>query len=734
MTLVASPKPTRNFSKTLPESVTIKALIFIGLLIANGFCIDSLAIKMHSLHDSLVPQSKLGLSLRSHKTGTEIFSIRGSELFKPASALKLIVTATALDRLGPDYRAQTQFTLHGSLVDSIFTGSLIIKAQGEPNISARYFNDPIQGLHFVADSLLSFGIKKINGKIITDTSWYEGSRKPEGWKDRFFDQWYGAEVSPFAFNDNCIRIIVEPGLKPGDTLSYKFEPALDIYRVINNAKTTSGSRKRLNHSLKPDSNIITITGSLGVNSGTWASTIPVRNPTAYYRSALHQALLDRDILIDTNLVVSDLNFFKSFTIRLTPLLSFLDEINQRSQNLHSEMLLRNLGRLTENAGSASAGLLAEKKFLAKIGLDTSAFILKDASGLSYDNQISPSALSLVLASQVHSPHGYLYINSLATPGISGTRRGRLASIESSDQFRFKTGFINNVQALAGYLFTPLDDTLSLVLFTNGYQVPDDSARNVLDTLWAITARHFSRESQSLQEARTLFRLYTGVDSLQQRLRSFSESLLGRPYLLGPTGEGAGSAVEPKPIINLHEFDCVTYMEHVMALAYAQNEDSILAQLQKIRYRSDTLSYETRNHYFVEDWLKDNANYIKNVNFPMDTVGMRVMDKKSFYSSKGLQWPKANPETNLRYLTYDQALAWSRTSKNPNIYGVGFIGNSKNIWVTHTGFVLTNDTGSAVLRHASSLGKKVLDQSLEDYLISRKGKCQGIVLFEFKDKP
>ena len=692
--------------------------------------LDSLVAEFVEYADSVQPGARLGISIRSVQKDSLLISERGDEWFVPASTLKTLVTAASIDAFPLDFEPATIVALEGDKKGSAFYGNVRFYGRGDPNISGRYFSDALDIPRSIVDSIKALGIDTIYGDLLADTSYYQGPRRPKGWEKRFYNAWYGAEIAALSFNDNCYRITIEPGEKNKDSVLYSISPDVGFVRVINNVKTVPGRRNRIKYHLEPHHTEITLSGTLGVNARKYSMVLPVRKPVLYFLAAMRTAAQERNLYIEKAHIASSSPVW-SMEFPTAPVLSIIDEVNQRSQNMHAEMLLRNLGAFVLKDGTSDGGILAEKIFLKNQDLSEKDFYLVDGSGLSPHNRIKPDALSHLLAKMARHPQKDLYINSLAAPRVSGATGRRLENLEEPHKTKTKTGFINNVQGLVGYIITTRGDTLAVATHLNGYKKSDAAARDLMDTIWSRLMRHQNIESKSLLQAKKLHKSYEKVDDVNQRLKLFSQELEGVPYLLGPTGEGMNAKLESKPLMNMDYFDCVTYMEHVMALAYAPTRASIFDFLQNIRYANGQISFSYRKHYFVEDWIAKNP-LVKLRSFPNDTVIYRIMDKKKFFAAKNLLWNKPNPKTKIPYLPRTEALKFAESvwQDNEEVLGVGIMSTAPNICVNHVGFLILEPGKVPHFRHASQAKGMVVTQTLSSYINKRFLKSPGLLLFEF----
>ncbi len=692
-----------------------------------GFQLDSFQVYV----DSVVPGSRYGLSIRSVKTGAEWGNIRGKEKFTPASTLKTLTTATAIHYLPLDYAPKTEVSLSGSLRHTRFVGTIHVRGGGDPNFSGRYYADPFYMLYAMADSIHALGIDSVSGMIRLDSSYYKGPWRAEHWRKNFYDAWYGAEIAPLGFNDNCTMIRFKPGEKVGDTARAEILPDVGYVVLKNEMLTVPGKKRKWTWALDSAKPEITIGGAIGINVDSSQLVLPVRNPIAYFKAAFVYALKERGIAFIEQENVPQGIQIKSFTYSAAPFLSILDEINQRSQNMHAETLFRNLGAQKMGEGSVEGGRAAEMKFLREIGIDTADFEIWDGCGLSPKNKVKPSTETALLAKMARHPKGKYYINSFAGPGL-GTGGKRMLDLPYPWLTRFKTGFIGEVHGLVGYIYTLDGDTLAVAMYLNETgRNPDATLKDVLDTLWTRLVYKTNDHYASLMKMKRMWLSAQNVAGLTARLEYFSRIMKGTPYKLGPMGESYLDSIENNPLVYMDSVDCVTYLEHALAMAISPNENEIFNTLQKIRYRGGNIGYVNRKHYLLADWVGE-GTFARPMKIQGDTVVFRTMPKQSFFKAKKIKYESPDAPMELRYLPYDRAVEMaSRPYEGPlMVTGVAFVANMDNLDATHTGFVVFRNGEKPLLRHAA-YKKQVLELPLVDYLKSRsKAKLPGITLFEF----
>lgn len=710
-----------------------------------------------TLHAKAGTGGKLGVAVYSHKLNRFEVQINSNQSFIPASTLKTLVTGTAFHHLSPRYAPHTSIELQGFQKDSIFAGNISIKGFGDVNLSPRYFWGRQSAFSPLIDTLKHHHIRKLNLKFRDTTTSFLEKGHPKSWPYRHFYTWYGANIDAESYNDNCLKIRVRPGARNGLPVIVTTDPPLPYLQIRNEAVTTKRRANSISFQFSTDQNTLTIKGKLRAGHGAIEEEIPVPNPPAFLRAALiYELRKNFEVEVDAQTIARPLPFIdsthhkvqyssilgadtsqylsKKIQTRITTanLVSWAEEINQRSQNFQAEMLLRILGKKVKGVGSTQAGTEVEKEFLHEMGLDTSQFKLADGSGLSHSNRVTPEGMAQYLHQYRFQKTFPLFFSTLTTPGLHGSRAARLWPMKN--YLRIKTGFVGGALGLVGYVFANDEDTLTFALYLSDFTSTHIRGAALLDTLASKLARWYNprRETllvkQLLQEADSL-----KLSQFVPRLNFFSQRLMGVPYYLGLLGEGRFSDISAGPLYDLSRFDCVTYMEHVIALALSKDLLGFEQEILKVRYHSDSIQFKTRNHFFEADWLAHNQRFLNSLKLPEDSLLTRVMDKKFFYNLNKLVYPDSNPVWPLNVIPREKAIVLAENwPYEDRLMGVGFIGTIPWLYSTHTGFILAERGKPLTLRHASQLRGKTFEEPLADYLKARGEKIVGIHLFGFKD--
>jgi len=447
--------------------------------------------------------ARWGIKVASLSSGRVIYEKSANELFMPASNMKLYTTAAALVRLGPNYRFITSlYSTAPPDASGAIKGDLILYGRGDPNISARFnagnYTKPLEDL---ADRLIAAGIKRIEGDIIGDESYFKAERLGPGWEWDDLQWYYGAEVSALSIDDNSVDLTVEPAGEPGQPAVVTLGPENSYVTVINEVVTVkSGERRQIGIRRGLQDNRLEIWGTIPVNDPPFYRIIAVHDPAGFAASLLKSVLIRRGIAVSGSArsvgarqrEKHPLDFSKLTelaSLQSLPLSEIIKVINKVSQNLHAELLLRALGVLKGpgDKDCAEAGVQVVKQFLAEAGIDAKLLSIRDGSGLARQNLITPAATLQLLTFMSHHPYGDVFAASLPVAGVDGTLERRMKETPAANNLHAKTGTLAYVSSLSGYLTTARGDKIAFSFMINNYTSSLKEATDVIDQVCALLA-------------------------------------------------------------------------------------------------------------------------------------------------------------------------------------------------------------------------------------------------------
>jgi serine-type D-Ala-D-Ala carboxypeptidase/endopeptidase (penicillin-binding protein 4) len=479
-----------------------------------------------------------GIDVLDLDSGKIIYSLNPDHLFLPASNAKLLTTAATLAIAGPDYRFHTTVETTGN-VDSQgrLVGDLVIVGRGDANISGRvvpYQNKtervspPTQILEELADQIVQKGVKVVDGDLIGDDTFYSAQRYGEGWSYDDLQWMDGAPVSALSFNDNVIFIRVHPGEQIGNRALVTLDPETTYYQVDNRIETSAaGVARKIGIHHDPGSSKVVIWGSIPLGDAGFSETVAVDDPALFTAELFRGILEKRGIIVTGKTAVRHSEVAQFFdqpqpqapqatagnpehccmggaepstnpSPRILadhvslPLLEDARVTNKTSQNLHAELFLRLIGKLSGGAGSFEDGSTALRHFLLKAGLKSDEFFLLDGSGLSRRDLITPAAVVQVLTYAARQPWGAAYEQTLPVAGSDGSLSERFVNTPAGGLIHAKTGTLSHVNALSGYGETRSGKRFAFSIFCNNHNLPSGKVVAAIDSIVVLLVKEGDR--------------------------------------------------------------------------------------------------------------------------------------------------------------------------------------------------------------------------------------------------
>ncbi len=376
-----------------------------------------------------------------------------------ASNAKLITSAAALDRLGPGFFFETQVLVSGKIVDGVLHGDLGVVGGGDPNLSGRQYNgDSYGAFREWAAALKGLGVKRLAGRVLLDHGLFDDERVHPDWPDDQLTRWYEAPVDALSFNDNCVLVKVRPDGGNGRPARVEVVPPLPIFALESTASTTTQRRRqwlRIDRKSGSESHVLTVAGRIDSRSDSIDKWVTVTDPPRYFGAALVAALAEEGIRHDgevrTTEALNGASPWKRLVTHRTDLLTVLDVVNKRSQNLWAESVLKLLGAELCGSGTWESGLKAVSEFLADVGIEAGTYTMADGSGMSRNNRFTPRQITRLLHHMFHHRWGGEFVRTLPYSGEPDLRwEKRLADPPYSGNVMAKTGYLTGVSSLSGY--------------------------------------------------------------------------------------------------------------------------------------------------------------------------------------------------------------------------------------------------------------------------------------------
>lgn len=443
-----------------------------------------------ALDQARVPAESVSVWVQPVDAEAPSLAINAAQPMNPASVMKLVTAFAALDRLGPAHTWTTRIATDGKLVNGTLDGSLYLIGGADPMLGS-------DRLWRMLRRIRALGIDTIRGDIVLDgTALALPPHDPDAFDGRGLRP-YNSGPHGLLLNWNTLQLALTPAAHAHEAVTVAAEPPLAGV-VIDNRLVTSDAPcvvwyRDLDARLEPGPRLV-LNGSLPASCGprNW-SAAPL--PPADFGTALVGGLwheiggrLDGTVRSGT----APDGAQTRVTEESPPLADVVRDMNKWSSNVIARQLLATLGALGPAAevgappDMVAGGARVATAQLAAAGVDTGALVIENGSGLSRIERITAASLGQLLATAWRRPWMPEYIASLPIAGVDGTARKRLAGSPAHGQAHIKTGTLNGVRAIAGYLLDGNGRRHVVVMMVNHPEAANSAAAQdaLLEWVWA----------------------------------------------------------------------------------------------------------------------------------------------------------------------------------------------------------------------------------------------------------
>lgn len=413
--------------------------------------------------------------------GRPIFARQADRPLQPASTQKILTTAAALALLKPEFVYRTRLFADAPIDGSgTLAGNLYIQGAGAPDLVGESW-------WLLARRLAALGLRRVEGDLVADESYFDAVRRPPGWPQPAADSWYNAPIGALSCNFNVVTVTVDPSPLLGARPDLTLEPAASYFQVMNRAVTTSGPTSlAVSRSFEGGRNGLVVSGSVRRGSGPSVFHRAVEEPALYALTAFREIARGEQIEIAGGLTVGAVpeKAREIHTHESRPLGALARDMNKNSNNFMAEMIVKTLGaQFVETPGTTAGGLEVIRNYLAGLGLDLTGARLADGSGLSDENRVPARLLAEVLArARADFEIGPDLAASLPIGGADGTLDERFGGEGSRRRVRGKTGRIAGALTLAGYAANRDGRVFAFAVLANRPRGTIDSVHRAIDRI------------------------------------------------------------------------------------------------------------------------------------------------------------------------------------------------------------------------------------------------------------
>mgnify|MGYP001168709190 FL=1 len=445
----------------------------------------------HALNAADIAGTRWGLVVMTME-GKELLAIRPDERFTPASNTKMFTVAAAFHRLGD--LTQPDPSMGASV-------RLVPRAEGPPDLVLVGGGDAMlidaadcvrDCLSDLADMVAANGVTRIND-VIGDDALYPDQPWASGWSWEDLVTRSGAATSALTVNNNEVALVVTPAATIGQPADVRWRDSdvldgrhpYDLRSEVVTVASIEDDEDLVRIERLQDSSVHAF-GRVALAAAPRIVPVAVTSPaeSAAWRFAF--LLKERGVVIDGATMTShrpaqlidDPDVRKGGPVpssrqegteiaRLLPppLVEDATFLMKQSQNLHAELMLRRLGRV-EGGGSIKDGLAIIEQMLETAGAPRNAWDFADGSGMSIYNRVTPRMVAGLLRWTSKQSWGAAFRSTLPIGGVDGTLRRRFAGTSLEGRVFAKTGTLNGVNALSGFMLTKSGKTLIFSAYAN----------------------------------------------------------------------------------------------------------------------------------------------------------------------------------------------------------------------------------------------------------------------------
>ncbi|MEH3414605.1 serine-type D-Ala-D-Ala carboxypeptidase [Phytobacter diazotrophicus] len=451
---------------------------FIGL--TTSIALNAQAANVDEYINQLPDGANLALMVQKVGAQEPDIDYHGKQMALPASTQKVITALAALLQLGPDFRFTTTLESKGTVTDGVLKGDLIARFGGDPTLKR-------QNIRNMVAILKKSGVQKIEGNVLIDTSIFASHDKAPGWPWNDMTQCFSAPPAAAIVDRNCFSVSLYSAQKPGD-LAYirvaSYYPVNMFSQVRTLARGSSEGQYCELDVVPGDLNRFTLTGCLPQRTDPLPLAFAIQDGASYAGAIIKAELKDAGITY-TGTLLRQTQVNEPGTViastQSAPLHDLLKIMLKKSDNMIADTVFRMIGHAHFGVpGTWRAGSDAVRQILRQqAGVDIGNTIIADGSGLSRHNLIAPATMMQVLQYIAQHDSELNYISMLPLAGYDGSLQYRAGLHEAGvdGKVSAKTGSLQGVYNLAGFITTASGQRMAFVQYLSGYAVEPADQRN-----------------------------------------------------------------------------------------------------------------------------------------------------------------------------------------------------------------------------------------------------------------
>lgn len=434
-----------------------------------------------------------GIVVHSLDRNERLFELHPQSLLVPASIVKLLSLATAVDAVGWDYRFTTRLGVSGTVADGTLQGDLVVDGTGDPSLGGRGGDD----IGLLVDAIRSAGIGRIDGRIVGRDDALEDARPALAWAWDDLGYPTGALFGALNYGENRTVVTIAAAAEAGRPGTVSLDPIAQDRPIVNRTITVArGATQFVWPEQRPGETTLTIAGTVAIGGPPARLNISAGNPTLWFASVLRNRLIAAGIPVSGAAVDADdldhqIEASAIHTYRSPTLATIAQPMLKESINVYAESTLRLNAAAAVTPKTNDAALDGFKARMSGWGISSDAYQVIDGSGLSRRDTAAPETFLAVLQRMYDASDSSPWMRALPLAGTDGSLDGRMKGTAAEKNVRAKTGTMSNIRSLAGYVTTADGEHLAFVIMLNDFEGTGAAALQAIDAI-AVRLATFKR--------------------------------------------------------------------------------------------------------------------------------------------------------------------------------------------------------------------------------------------------
>lgn len=458
-------------------------LLGIGLLVSLVLTAQTEPLQK-ILSNECTKNANVSLCVQNLSTGKTLISCRPQAVVPPASVMKVVTSATALELLGENFRFSTFLETDGILENGVLKGNLYIRGTGDPTLGSAKLGDR-SFLYKWAKALKTAGIREIQGDVVSDVSFFDGDAINPQWIWEDIGNYYAPGIYALPYMDNTLNVQLRSAAVGSVAEVVKTIPYIEGLSFENHIRCTSITYDGAYIHGVPYSNVRYLVGSVPSNRGIFGVRGDIPNPPLLLAQHLCMRLRETGIVVrgqaDYQTESSPASRTVLYTHLSEPLSGIIKEVNQHSNNLYAEQVFRYLGSVLSTPCTIVNSVEVERNCWRNRGIFLNSSFIMDGCGLAPQDALSAEILVQILSYMWRGNHRQSFLESLPVAGQSGTLKSFLSGTPLEGKVQAKSGTTSRIKSYAGYIYLPNNQTLAFAVIVNNANCKPKVVQHIIES-------------------------------------------------------------------------------------------------------------------------------------------------------------------------------------------------------------------------------------------------------------